>query len=173
VDIQTQASSTSSLVADKWPASRLGRHTPGEISPGTRWIVGWVDNRAGLDDVKKTEFLTLPGLELRPLGRPARSQSLYRLRYPPSKTVPVLSEASRNENTSRNGVRAPQSFASELDRSMWSASCFCRFTLGEKHPAPTTHWPPHLQLVIDWIPEPLWTIWKSLDLTGTRHLTPR
>jgi hypothetical protein len=27
------------------------------------------------------KFLTLPGLELRPLGRPARSQSLYRLRY--------------------------------------------------------------------------------------------
>jgi hypothetical protein len=28
------------------------------------------------------KFLTLPGLELRTLGRPARSQSLYRLRYP-------------------------------------------------------------------------------------------
>jgi hypothetical protein len=26
--------------------------------------------------------LTLPGLEPRPLSRPARSQSLYRLRYP-------------------------------------------------------------------------------------------
>jgi hypothetical protein len=38
--------------------------------------------RTGLDDVKKRKFLTLPGLELRPLGRPARSQSLYRLRYP-------------------------------------------------------------------------------------------
>jgi hypothetical protein len=28
------------------------------------------------------KFLPLPGLELRPLGRPARSQSLYQLRYP-------------------------------------------------------------------------------------------
>jgi hypothetical protein len=28
------------------------------------------------------KLFTLPGLELRPLGRPARSQSLYRLRYP-------------------------------------------------------------------------------------------
>jgi hypothetical protein len=37
--------------------------------------------RVGLDDVKKKKFLTLPGLELRPLGLPARSQSLYRLRY--------------------------------------------------------------------------------------------
>jgi hypothetical protein len=40
-----------------------------------------VDPRAGLDDVDKRKFLTLAGLELRPFGRPARSQSLYRLRY--------------------------------------------------------------------------------------------
>jgi hypothetical protein len=40
-----------------------------------------VDPRAGLDNVKKKEFLTLPGLELRTIGRPARSKSLYRLRY--------------------------------------------------------------------------------------------
>jgi hypothetical protein len=39
----------------------------------------WVDPRAGLDDGEKRKFLTLPGLELRPLGRPARSQSLSRL----------------------------------------------------------------------------------------------
>jgi hypothetical protein len=31
--------------------------------------------------------LTLPGLELQPLGHPARSQSLYRLRYPASTTI--------------------------------------------------------------------------------------
>jgi hypothetical protein len=41
-----------------------------------------VGPRAGLDDVENRKFLTLPGLELRPLGHPARSQSLYRLRYP-------------------------------------------------------------------------------------------
>jgi hypothetical protein len=29
-----------------------------------------VDLRAGLDDLEKIKFLTLPGLELRPLGRP-------------------------------------------------------------------------------------------------------
>jgi hypothetical protein len=38
-----------------------------------------VGPRAGLDDVEKRKFLTLPGLELR---HPARSQSLYRLPYP-------------------------------------------------------------------------------------------
>jgi hypothetical protein len=43
-----------------------------------------VDPRAGLDDVEERKFLTLPGLELRPFRRPARSQSLYRLRYPGS-----------------------------------------------------------------------------------------
>jgi hypothetical protein len=40
-----------------------------------------VDSRAGLDDLEKRTFLTLQGLELQTLGRPARSQSLYRLRY--------------------------------------------------------------------------------------------
>jgi hypothetical protein len=43
-----------------------------------------VGPRVGLEDVEKRKFLTLPGLELRPLGRPARSQSLYRLSYPGS-----------------------------------------------------------------------------------------
>jgi hypothetical protein len=49
-------------------------------SPGTHWIGGWVNPRAGLDDMERRKFLTLPGLELRPLGRPARSQLLDRLR---------------------------------------------------------------------------------------------
>jgi hypothetical protein len=40
-----------------------------------------VDPRAGLDEMEKKQFLALPGLELRILGRPARSQSLYRQRY--------------------------------------------------------------------------------------------
>jgi hypothetical protein len=57
---------------------------PGKGSPGTHWIGGWLGPRAGLDDMEKRKFLTLPGLELRPLGRPARNQSLYRLRYPGS-----------------------------------------------------------------------------------------
>jgi hypothetical protein len=40
-----------------------------------------VGPRASLDNVEKRKFLTLPGLELGPLDCPARSQSLYRLRY--------------------------------------------------------------------------------------------
>jgi hypothetical protein len=59
--------------------------------PGTHWIRGWVGPRTGLDDVEKRKFLTILGLELRPHGRPARSQSLYRLRYPGSSVVIKLS----------------------------------------------------------------------------------
>jgi hypothetical protein len=71
--------STSALVGGEWSASR-----PGERASGTHWVGGWVDPRAGLDDVEKRKFLTLPGLELRPLGHAACSQSLYRLYYPGS-----------------------------------------------------------------------------------------
>jgi hypothetical protein len=38
--------------------------------------------RTGLDDVEKRKILPLPGLKLRLIGRPACSQSVYRLRYP-------------------------------------------------------------------------------------------
>jgi hypothetical protein len=68
----------------QWSASRPCRFTSGERAPGTHWIGGWMGPRAGLDDVEKRKLLILPGIELRPLGRPARSQSLYRLSYPGS-----------------------------------------------------------------------------------------
>jgi hypothetical protein len=75
---------TSALVGVEWSASRPCHFTPMKRAPGTRWILGWVDPRAGLDDLEKRKFFTLSELELRPLGRPSRSQSLYRLRYPGS-----------------------------------------------------------------------------------------
>jgi hypothetical protein len=40
-----------------------------------------MDPKAGVDYAETRKFLTLAGLELRLLGHPARSQSLYRLRY--------------------------------------------------------------------------------------------
>jgi hypothetical protein len=46
---------------------------PRERAPDTHWIGRWVDLRAGLDDLENRKFLTLPGLELQLLGRPARS----------------------------------------------------------------------------------------------------
>jgi hypothetical protein len=76
----------STLAGGEWSASRPGRLIAEERAPGTHWIGGWVDPRAGLEDLEKRNFLTLPGLELRHLGRPARSRSLYRLSYTGSST---------------------------------------------------------------------------------------
>jgi hypothetical protein len=45
-------------------ASRPCRFTSRERAPGTHFIGGWVDPRAGLDDIEKWTFFTLPGLEL-------------------------------------------------------------------------------------------------------------
>jgi hypothetical protein len=42
-------------------------------------IGGWVGLRTGLGDIKERKFLTLPELELRPLGRSARRQTIYLL----------------------------------------------------------------------------------------------
>jgi hypothetical protein len=76
VDVDIHIFLTSALAGGEWSTSR-----PGRFTPGTHGIGGWVDPRAGKDDVEKRQFLTLLGLELRPLGRPACSQSLYRLCY--------------------------------------------------------------------------------------------
>jgi hypothetical protein len=51
-----------------------------------------VDPRSGLDDVEKKNFLTLLGLELRLLGRPASNQLLYLLSYPGSSFTLCLTQ---------------------------------------------------------------------------------
>jgi hypothetical protein len=84
VDVSIHLFLSSTLVELK---GRL--HAPAALpsvkkAPGTHLMGGWVGLRVGLDDVERRKFLILPGLELRPLGRPARSQSLYRLRHPGS-----------------------------------------------------------------------------------------
>jgi hypothetical protein len=43
----------------------------GERAPGTHWIGGWVGPRTGLDAMQRRKILPSPGLELRPLDRPA------------------------------------------------------------------------------------------------------
>jgi hypothetical protein len=65
-----------------------------------------VDPRAGLDDVEKRKFLTLPGLELRPLCRPAHCQSLYRLRYPGTMNQSVY--FNNNNNNNNNNISQDQ-----------------------------------------------------------------
>jgi hypothetical protein len=53
-----------------------------------------VNLRAGLDDLEKRKFLTLPELELRPLDRPARSVVAI-----PTTLSRLLKENRRNTNT--------------------------------------------------------------------------
>jgi hypothetical protein len=48
--------------------------SPGERDSGTHWTGCRMDPRSGLVDVEKEKFLILPGHELRPVGRAARSQ---------------------------------------------------------------------------------------------------
>jgi hypothetical protein len=83
VDVWIHVFLTSALVGGEWSASRPGPLYHREKS----WIGGWVGPGAGLDDVERRKFLTLPGLEQRPLCRPARSQSLYRLSYPGARCI--------------------------------------------------------------------------------------
>jgi hypothetical protein len=71
----------STLVGGEWLASRPRRFAPGERAHGFHWIGGWVDPKAGPDDMEKWKYLTPPGLELRSFGRPVHSLSLYRLHY--------------------------------------------------------------------------------------------
>jgi hypothetical protein len=69
VNVWIQIFLTSALVGSEWLDSRHYSFTPGERAPGTHFIGGWVDTRAALDDVEERKFVTLTGLELRPLGR--------------------------------------------------------------------------------------------------------
>jgi hypothetical protein len=64
VDVWIHIFLTSALAIGEWSVSRPCHFTPGERTPGTHWIGGWVDPRAGLDDMEKWKFFTLPVLEL-------------------------------------------------------------------------------------------------------------
>jgi hypothetical protein len=66
VDVYIHTFLISVLAGGEQSASRPGGFTPEERAPGTHWIGLWVDPRAGLDDVEKRKFFTLPGFELRP-----------------------------------------------------------------------------------------------------------
>jgi hypothetical protein len=64
------------------------RFTTLERTRGTHCTGGWVSLRACVDtDDREKNFLPLPGIELRSLGRPVHSQTLYWLRYPGSRVL--------------------------------------------------------------------------------------
>jgi hypothetical protein len=84
VDVWIHVFLTSALVGSEWSPLRPDRFTPGKGALGVYLIGGWVGPKTGLEDVERRKILSLPGPELRALGHPARSQSLYRLRSPRS-----------------------------------------------------------------------------------------
>jgi hypothetical protein len=47
---------TSALEGGEWSASRLGRFTPREKTPGIHWIGGWVGPSSVLDAVVKRKI---------------------------------------------------------------------------------------------------------------------
>jgi hypothetical protein len=51
VDVSIHIFLTSELAGGEWSDSRLCRFTPGERAPDTHFIGGWVDPRAGLNEV--------------------------------------------------------------------------------------------------------------------------
>jgi hypothetical protein len=53
LDVQTHVFLTSALVGGEWSVSRPGSFTPREKAPGTHWLGGWVEPRAGLDDMEE------------------------------------------------------------------------------------------------------------------------
>jgi hypothetical protein len=67
-----------------WTASRPGRLYPRE-RPGTHCTGGWVGPGAGLDRCRKSRSTGIRSPDL-----PARSESLYRLRYPGSRVYKVI-----------------------------------------------------------------------------------
>jgi hypothetical protein len=82
MDVEIHIFLSSALAGSEWSAPRLGRFTTGKRASGTHWIKGCVKPRAGLDEVEKRKFFSIQGFEHRYVGRAARSQSLYWLRYP-------------------------------------------------------------------------------------------
>jgi hypothetical protein len=138
---------TSALTGGEWSPSRACRFTPGERAPGTHWIGGWVDPRATLDDVEKRNFLTLSGLEVRPLGRPARSQSLYRLRYPGSL---CLQDTLPNVHVTAHKIISPICILNTSTNMVPLTACgFTHSTYTRTHLYPTSSLFPHYHFSSD------------------------
>jgi hypothetical protein len=53
VDIYIHIFLTSAVVGGEWSTSHPGRFIPGKELSLTHYIVGWVNPRAGLDDMEK------------------------------------------------------------------------------------------------------------------------
>jgi hypothetical protein len=73
MDVYIYGFLTAALVESEWLASRPDHFNLRVKARVTHWIVDWAGPRAGLKAVGKRKFLTLPGIELRPLCCPGRT----------------------------------------------------------------------------------------------------
>jgi hypothetical protein len=81
VEMQMHVFVPSALDGDEFSASRPGRFTLGKESPiPIGYEAEWASEPCL--DILDRNILSLPGIKPRFFGRPARSPSLYRLRYP-------------------------------------------------------------------------------------------
>jgi hypothetical protein len=108
-------------------ASRPGRLTPrGKSTALHANGRGLMDPRASLNDKETRKLLFLAGFEPRSLGRPARSQSRYRLSYPGSYFTAVRMECVIYGLDDRGvGVRIPvraRLFPSPCPDRLWGQS---------------------------------------------------
>jgi hypothetical protein len=60
-----------------------------------------VEPRAGLDDLERRKFLTIPGLELRNLGGPASSYTDYAIPTPRHDERQIINKYSREESVNK------------------------------------------------------------------------
>jgi hypothetical protein len=110
----------SALVGVGWSVSRPGRFTLWEGVPGIHWIGAWVGPRTGLNYVEKRNILTLLRFEVRPLGRPARSQSLCRLCSP---GFQPMHDARQKQKSGLWIVMSRENDRELLSLSLWFSLC--------------------------------------------------
>jgi hypothetical protein len=139
VDLQIHIFLISALAADEWSALR-----PGRFTPGTHWIGGWADRRAGLDNVEKRKFLTLPVLELdHSVVQPVASRYTDFNLYPLPNNIKKI----KSRRMRRTGHVLSGSTKSENMFSTWSSNNFSKRI--------KLHWISLLELLIlnwNWYP---------------------
>jgi hypothetical protein len=115
---------TSALVGDEWSASRPCLFTPGGKNPRyllDRMLCG-PQRRSGRNE--EVKILEPTGLELRPLGRPARRQSLYRLRYRSSSKILVSGPTQRTPPKIKlHGLSPPANYADRATAACRRSDC--------------------------------------------------
>jgi hypothetical protein len=102
---------------------------PRKRAPDTHWIVDWMGPRNGQEAVERRKILHLLGVELRFLGRPENTPSLYQLSYPGSPSLRYNPEEPKknirynNRYPSPDSKRVPPNESQKLQKGRSSYPC--------------------------------------------------